>query len=138
MPVADVCSSKFGLSVNCPALDDWFKQSFKALVSGNSNRRKRDEDDGFAIPGTRPSPGRFFFQFKSRLALPVKRKREETPSQGPEVGRDRGTPMNVGDEHNWGNDIGFGAEMGKLIPAYIVALLYAMSYRYGVSSRFIC
>ncbi|KAF8605081.1 hypothetical protein BDV93DRAFT_605577 [Ceratobasidium sp. AG-I] len=90
--VIDMWMEGVPYGVNCPALDDWFKQSFKALVDENSNRRKRDEDDGFAAP-----------------KLPTKRKREETPSQGPEIGRNRGTPMNFGDEYNWGGDVGVGA-----------------------------
>ncbi|QRV91011.1 cohesin subunit rad21 [Ceratobasidium sp. AG-Ba] len=77
--VIDVWMEGVPHGFNCPALDDWFKESFKALVDGNSNRRKRDENDSFAAP-----------------LLPPKRRREETPSQGPEMGRRMETPMNFG------------------------------------------
>ncbi|KAG8739633.1 hypothetical protein FRC10_005369 [Ceratobasidium sp. 414] len=93
--VIDVWMEGVPYGFNCPALDDWFKQSFKALVSENSHRRKRDEDDVFAAP-----------------PLPAKRRREETPSQGPEIGRQVGTPMDFGDEYNWGGGTNFGADLG--------------------------
>ncbi|KAG9098380.1 hypothetical protein FRC06_006467 [Ceratobasidium sp. 370] len=93
--VIDVWMEGVPYGFNCPALDDWFKQSFKALVNENSHRRKRDEDDVFAAP-----------------PLPAKRRREETPSQGPEIGRRVGTPMNFGDEYNWGGDMNLGADLG--------------------------
>ncbi|CAE6446172.1 unnamed protein product [Rhizoctonia solani] len=70
---------------NCPALDDWFKQSFKGLTEERANKRKRDENHGFAAP---PLP---------------RRVRAETPSQAPEIGRKNEAPMmNFGDEYNWG------------------------------------
>jgi hypothetical protein len=31
-------------------MEDWFKQSFKSLIGGNSNRRKLDENNGFNVP----------------------------------------------------------------------------------------
>ncbi|KAG9125977.1 hypothetical protein FRC07_005385, partial [Ceratobasidium sp. 392] len=97
--VIDVWMEGVPYGFNCPALDDWFKQSFKALVSDNSHRRKRDEDDGFAAP-----------------PLPAKRRREDTPSQGPEIGRRAGTPMDFGNEYNWGGDMNFGVGLDLGIP----------------------
>ncbi|KAG8783178.1 hypothetical protein FRC12_020011 [Ceratobasidium sp. 428] len=99
--VIDVWMEGVPYGFNCPALDKWFKESFKALVSDNSHRRKRDEDDGFAAPPP-----------------PAKRRREDTPSQGPEIGRRMGTPMNFGDEYNWGGDVNFGEGLNELTDAY--------------------
>ncbi|CAE6521398.1 unnamed protein product [Rhizoctonia solani] len=82
--VIDVWMEGVPYGLNCPALEDWFKKSFKALTD-NKSRNKRDENDGFAAP---PLP---------------KRRREETPSQAPEIGRNAGTPMmNFDDDYNWG------------------------------------
>ncbi|CAE6462959.1 unnamed protein product [Rhizoctonia solani] len=80
---------------NCPALDDWFKQSFKGLTEERANKRKLDENHGFAAP---PLP---------------KRVRAETPSQAPEIGRKNEAPMmNFGDEYNWGTG-GFEPEFPR-------------------------
>ncbi|CAE6424929.1 unnamed protein product [Rhizoctonia solani] len=76
------------------SLEDWLKKSFKDLTGDKSTKRKRDENDGFAVP---PLP---------------KRRREETPSQAPEIGRNAGTPMmNFGDEYDWG--------MGSIDPEFL-------------------
>ncbi|KAF8707861.1 Isopentenyldiphosphate isomerase, partial [Rhizoctonia solani] len=83
--VVDVWMEGVPCGFDCPALEDWLKQSFKSLTYDKSNKRKRDENEGFAAP-----------------SLP-KRRREETPSQAPEIGRNAGTPMmNFGDEYGWG------------------------------------
>ncbi|ELU41722.1 hypothetical protein AG1IA_04252 [Rhizoctonia solani AG-1 IA] len=75
--------------VDCPALEDWLKQSFKSLTYDKSNKRKRDENEGFAAP--------------CALHSEQRPKHEETPSQAPEIGRNAGTPMmNFGGEYGWG------------------------------------
>ncbi|CEL57748.1 hypothetical protein RSOLAG1IB_02492 [Rhizoctonia solani AG-1 IB] len=83
--VVDVWMEGVPYGFDCPALEDWLKKSFKDLTDDRATKRKRDENDEFAAP-----------------RLP-KRRREETPSQAPEIGRNAGTPMmNFGDEYNWG------------------------------------
>ncbi|CAE6385555.1 unnamed protein product [Rhizoctonia solani] len=93
--VVDVWMEGVPYGFDCPALEDWLKQSFKSLTYDKSNKRKRDENEGFAAP-----------------SLP-KRRREETPSQAPEIGRNAGTPMmNFGDEYGWGIG-GIGSEFPR-------------------------
>ncbi|QRW19285.1 cohesin subunit rad21 [Rhizoctonia solani] len=93
--VVDVWMEGVPYGFDCPALEDWLKQSFKSLTYDKSNKRKRDENEGFAAP-----------------SLP-KRRREETPSQAPEIGRNAGTPMmNFGGEYGWGIG-GIGSEFPR-------------------------
>ncbi|KAJ1311407.1 hypothetical protein OPQ81_009897 [Rhizoctonia solani] len=93
--VIDVWMEGVPYGFNCPALEGWIKQSFKSLTEDRADRRKRDENDGFAAP---PLP---------------KRRREETPSQAPEIGRNDGTTMiNFGDEYDWAMG-GLGSEIRR-------------------------
>jgi hypothetical protein len=66
-----------------------------------------------------PDSPSFLVHLKRFSALPAKRRREDTPSQDPEIGRRVGTPMNFGDEYNWGGDMNPGPGMGKSAGAYI-------------------